>query len=137
QLIHQPNDGRNQFFTAERAPLHIGINSLAQSAKRTGKIRQAGELRFLLHRHPRKMITILLSSAPITAGRLYMAAPITTYPDIAPSRWNGKLSDPVLIRGGNRLFIKTDITKTIPTPQTSNSRRGVVDMKQPMSSIVL
>ncbi|MBJ6720420.1 hypothetical protein I2750_09145 [Bacillus sp. PR5] len=44
------------------------------------------------------MVTILLSSARIATGRLYVSALIATYPDIAPSRRNGKLSNPVSIR---------------------------------------
>ena len=80
------------------------------------------------------MVTILLSSARIATGRLYVPALIATYPDIAPCRWNGKLSNPVSISSGNRLFIKTDITKTTPTTQPSNSRRGVADVKQPVLS---
>ncbi len=86
RLLEQLHDGGKDLFARQAGAAHVGGRARANARQGLSERDQAAVFHFVAHLSPSRVITILLASARIAAGRLQVAVRIRADPNVRPRR---------------------------------------------------
>ena len=125
--IEQLHDSRQDFLARDTRKSQVAPNSCADTRQRPGKIWKALELREIAMTSPGVMISILLATAGIPAGRLNMAVRGWRNPNTRPSRRDNQRPNSVKVAGFAQqpLAVRQNINKSLSASDAANTRYRV------------
>src|SRR6266566_6630804 len=131
-IFQQADDGREHLRPRQVGSFEVAVRVFTDLRQRLGKGEHAVVLDRVADLAPARVVAILLSPARVTSGRLEVAAPVGTDPDVGPGGRYGEALDPadgLLVADGAAVAIQ--VGEPLPHSLPPDSRRLVGHVAQP------
>ena len=93
RTFEQPHNSRDNLFARQTRTRQVRLDAAANCRQRSSELEHVFIFRSVAHRTPSGMIPILLSSARIATGSLYVAVFRRANPYVIPCRRHGQAAD--------------------------------------------